>query len=40
MLLADMNLTSPQAPGAWDADMIAGCVCDAGYSGADCSERA
>jgi EGF-like domain len=25
--------------GVWDADMMYGCVCDAGYSGPDCSER-
>jgi hypothetical protein len=40
MLLADMNLTTPLAAGRWDAGMIAGCVCDAGFSGPDCSQRA
>ncbi len=25
--------------GMWDSDMLHGCVCDAGYTGFDCSER-
>jgi len=28
------------ARGAWDADMVFGCTCDAGYAAWDCAERA
>jgi hypothetical protein len=28
------------AQGAWDADMVHGCTCDAGYAAWDCAERA
>lgn len=37
--LKDLNTTVPYGVDNWDADRIMGCQCDAGYFGADCSQR-
>jgi len=39
-LIQDLpNANSPVAYTLWDTDKIQGCVCDGGYTGADCSQR-
>lgn len=34
-----MNVRAPFSYDLWDADMIQGCSCDAGYAGVQCGER-
>lgn len=38
-LVAEFDYTKIVYSSAWDADKMHGCECDAGFKGADCSER-